>query len=173
MGGAWAGAGNLCGWGRWRREGLHPVFSTFSLSRPSNPCRLVHSLLPHPAPTCGAEQFGEKTIPEGAGLGAQSPPHLQRLQVQAHVLLRGSGVRWPPWRLRVSRVIGVSEEGKGNLSLPRGIRNEDVNPLPDSGPSSLQLFLCHLSSCVLLCWSSELFLSLSRCNLKAAGLTAS
>lgn len=83
----WAGLGQVQGASVARGGGEERdytlSFCTPFVSPPSNPCRLVHPLPPPPdtAPTGGAEQFGEKAIPEGAGLGAQPPPHLQRLQV--------------------------------------------------------------------------------------------
>lgn len=108
---------------RGRREGLHLASS--------------HSLLPAaarwPLRTGGAEQFGEETVPEGAGLGAQPPPHLQRPQVQTHVLLSPRRVRGPLRALGVSGLIGVPAEGReGSVQTGSGRRRPPTPRDPDS-----------------------------------------
>lgn len=82
----WAGLGQVQGASVARGGGeerdytlsLHPFCLPSFQPLPPRPSPAPN---PDTAPTGGAEQFGEKAIPEGAGLGAQPPPHLQRLQV--------------------------------------------------------------------------------------------
>lgn len=102
----WAGPGQVLGASEagGRREGY---------TRPAPP-PLLHPLF---SPrTGGTEQFGQEAVPEGACLGAQSPPHLQRPQVEAHVLLRSCRVCGPLRGPGVARVIGVPAKGEARLS---------------------------------------------------------